>query len=104
RSPLEFPRPVACSRVVEFRRMRVDSSACAQSITDLPRTVFVCRVTPSTNVTPLARLDDGSIFTRATTAFVMSAHLPVLSASFTVVKGLLKYENVLQPRSQGAQY
>jgi hypothetical protein len=36
-------------------------------------------------------------------AAVMSVQLPELSASLTVVNGLLKYENVLQPRSHGPQ-
>jgi hypothetical protein len=36
-------------------------------------------------------------------AFGMCVHLPVLSASATVVKAALKYECVTQPRSQGPQ-
>ena len=37
------------------------------------------------------------------TASVMSVRRPVDCASLMVVKGLLKYENVLQPCSQGPQ-
>src|ERR1700733_90373 len=102
-SPLEFPNPAVWLLLDEFSRMRVDSSACAHRITVLARIDFVCRVFPSTNVTPRARFVAGSISTVATTAFVSSVHLPVLSASFTVVNGLLKYEVEMQPRSQVPQ-
>src|SRR5690348_15007950 len=36
-------------------------------------------------------------------AFGTCVHLPVLSASATVVKAALKYECVMQPRSHGPQ-
>ena len=40
----------AFSRVVEFKRMRVDSMACAQSTTAFPRTCLVCLVVRSMKV------------------------------------------------------
>jgi hypothetical protein len=43
------------------------------------------------------------MFTCATTAFVISVQFPEFCASATVVNGLLKYENVLHPRSHGPQ-
>jgi len=44
------------SRVEEFSKMRVDSSACAHNTTALPRTCLVSLVVRFTNVTPLALL------------------------------------------------
>src|SRR5580698_321753 len=102
-SPLEFPSPLVWLLLDEFNKMRVDSIACAHKITVFARIDLVCRVFPSTNVTPRARFVAGSISTLATIAFVSSVHLPVLSASFTVVNGLLKYEVEMQPRSQVPQ-
>ena len=52
---------------------------------------------------PVARLWSASINTWLTIALVNIVHLPVASASGTVVRAELKYERVAQPRSQGPQ-
>ena len=60
-------------------------------------------VAASTALTPVARSARSSYVTCATTLFGRSVKRPVAAAAGSVEPMLLKYECVMQPRSQGPQ-
>src|SRR5437588_9209627 len=102
-SPLEFASPLGNSGVVEFRRMRVDSSADAQRNTIRPRNSKAWRVWASITRTPDTFRVLGSNMRLCTTLCGRRVSFPVSRAAGSEELRLLKYERVLHPRWHGPQ-
>ena len=94
---LPLPRPLGCTRDVEFSRMRVVSTQLAPMTTMLPRTWCSSPVFLSKYWTPLAR-PFSSTSTRATTAFDRISSLPVSTACGSRWSAEQKNDAVSHPR------